>query len=167
MSDPVNLAELHTLVPVIWPVKPLAGSEAWARRLVNCPAGVPPSAADYAESALDLNDYLVKRRASTFVFDMCGDSMRGVGIFDGDKIVVDRSIQARAGMVIVAIVNGEHTIKRLHLAPQGVELWPENPIYAPIRLKPHEQLVVFGVVVGVVRKMPASGSQRPSASSMR
>jgi len=79
----------------------------------------------------------------------------GIGTYDGDKIVVDRSLEARHGMIIVAIVNGEHTIKRLHITSNGIELWPENPCYSPIRLKEHEELVVFGVVVGVVRKMQA------------
>lgn len=79
--------------------------------------------------------------------------MCGVGIFDGDKIVVDRSMEARHGMIIVAILNGEHTIKRLHITQDSVELRPENPCYSPIRLKEHEELVVFGVVVGVVRKL--------------
>ena len=153
MSNLANLAELHTLVPVIWPVNPLPEAKASPRFLVKCPAGFPSPAADYVESGLDLNDYLVKHRAATFIFDVCGDSMCGVGIYDGDKIVVDRSVEARHGMIIVAIVNGEHTIKRLHITPDGIELWPENPCYRPIRLKEHEELVVFGVVVGVVRKL--------------
>jgi DNA polymerase V len=155
MSDFVNLAELHTLVPVIWPVNPSPEAKASPRFLVKCPAGFPSPAADYVESGLDLNDYLVKHRAATFIFDVCGDSMCSVGIYDGDKIVVDRSVEARHGMIIVAIVNGEHTIKRLHITGNGIELWPENPCYSPIRLKEHEELVVFGVVVGVVRKMQA------------
>jgi DNA polymerase V len=153
MPDLVNLAELHTLVPVIWPVIPSPVAKASPRFLGKYPTGFPCPAADYVESGLDLNDYLVKHRAATFVFDVCGDSMCGVGIYDGDKIVVDRAIEARHGMIIVAIVNGEHTIKRLHMTGQGIELWPENPCYRPIRLKEHEELVVFGVVVGVVKKM--------------
>lgn len=153
MSTIVNLAELHTLVPVIWPVNPSPKAKESPLFLVKCPAGFPSPAADYVESGLDLNDYLVKHRAATFIFDVCGDSMCGVGIFDGDKIVVDRSIEARHGMIIVAIVNGEHTIKRLHITRDGIELRPENPCYSPMRLKEHEELVVFGVVVGVVRKL--------------
>lgn len=153
MSELVNLAELHTLVPVIWPVNPAPKSKESPLFLVKCPAGFPSPAADYVESGLDLNDYLVKHRAATFIFDVCGDSMCGIGIFDGDKIVVDRSMEARHGMIIVAILNGEHTIKRLHITQDGIELRPENPCYSPIRLKEHEELVVFGVVVGVVRKL--------------
>lgn len=153
MSDIVNLAELYTLVPVIWPVNPASKSKGTPHFLVKCPAGFPSPAADYVEFGLDLNDYLVKHKAATFIFDVCGDSMCSVGIFDGDKIVVDRSVEARHGMIIVAILNGEHTIKRLHITQGGIELRPENPCYSPIRLKEHEELVVFGVVVGIVRKL--------------
>jgi DNA polymerase V len=153
MSDPVQLAELHTLVPVIWPLNPLPEAKASPRCLVKYPAGFPSPAADYVDSGLDLNDYLVKHRAATFIFDVCGNSMCSVGIYDGDKIVVDRAVEARHGMIIVAMVNGEHTIKRLHITGNRIELWPENPCYLPIRLKAHEELVVFGVVVGVVRKL--------------
>jgi DNA polymerase V len=153
MSTLVNLAELPTLVPVVWPVHPAPQSKELPQFLVKCPQGFPSPAADYVESGLDLNDYLVKHRASTFIFDVCGDSMRGAGIFDGDKIVVDRSMEARHGAIIVAILNSEHTVKRLHISQDGVELRAENPRYSPIRLQEGEELTVFGVVVGVVRKL--------------
>lgn len=80
MSNIVNLAELHTLVPVIWPVNPSPKAKESPLFLVKCPAGFPSPAADYVESGLDLNDYLVKHRAATFIFDVCGDSMCGVGM---------------------------------------------------------------------------------------
>lgn len=79
--------------------------------------------------------------------------MIGAGIFDGDKIIVDRAVEARHGMIVVAILNGEHAIKRLHVGRDGIELRPENPCYRPIRIREHEELTVFGVVVGVVRKL--------------
>jgi DNA polymerase V len=153
MPTLVNLAELHTLVPVIWPVNPAPKAKDSPLFLTKRPAGFPSTATDYVESGLDLNDYLAKHRASTFIFDVCGDSMCGIGIFDGDKIVVDRSVEARHDMIIVAVLNEEHTIKRLHIGEDGIELRPENPRYSTIRLKDHEELVVFGVVVGVVRKL--------------
>lgn len=148
-----NLAEIHTLVPVIWPVNPAPKAQASPLFLVKCPAGFPSPAADYVESGLDLNDYLVRHKAATFCFDVCGDSMIGAGILDGDKIVVDRAVEPRHGMIVVAVINGEHTIKRLHIGRLGVELRPENPCYSPIRIKEYEELTVFGVVVGVVRKL--------------
>lgn len=153
MSSLVNLGELPTLVPVIWPINPAPAAKESPLFLVKCPAGFPSPAADYVESGLDLNDYLVKHRASTFIFDVCGESMRHAGIFDGDKIVVDRSIEARHGAIVVAVLNGEHTVKRLHIRGDGVELRAENPRYPPIVVREGEELVVFGVVVGVVRKL--------------
>jgi DNA polymerase V len=141
------------LVPVIWPVNPSPDPAESPLFLVKCPAGFPSPAADYVESGLDLNDYLVKHRAATFIFDVWGDSMIGAGIFDGDKIIVDRAVEARHGMLVVAIINGEHTVKRLHIGRDGTELRPENPRYRPIRLREFEELTIFGVVVGVVRKL--------------
>lgn len=148
----LDLSELPTLVPIIWPSRPNKQRDV-PLFLVKCPAGFPSPAADYVESGLDLNDYLVKHRASTFMFDVCGDSMRNVGIFDGDKIVVDRSVEARHGNIIVAILNGEHTVKRLYATEGIVELHAENPLYRPIRIREAEELHVFGVVVGVVRNL--------------
>lgn len=148
----VNLAELHTLVPVIWPLKP-TGSSLIPAYPVKCPAGYPSPAADFCETPLDLHAYLVKHRAATFIFDVCGDSMKNVGIFDGDKIVVDRAVEAKSGDIIVAILNGEHTVKRVHITPHGIELRPENHLYQTILLGEAEELIVFGVVVGVVRKL--------------
>ncbi|RZI59989.1 MAG: translesion error-prone DNA polymerase V autoproteolytic subunit [Pseudomonas sp.] len=150
--DLVNLAELHTLVPVIWPLKP-TGSSFIPAFPVKCPAGYPSPAADFCETPLDLHAYLVKHRAATFIFDVCGDSMKNAGIFDGDKIVVDRAVEAKSGDIIVAILNGEHTVKRVHITSDGIELRPENHLYQTILLGEAEELIVFGVVVGVVRKL--------------
>jgi DNA polymerase V len=150
--DLVNLAELHTLVPVIWPLKP-TGSSFIPAFPVKCPAGYPSPAADFCETPLDLHAYLVKHHAATFIFDVCGDSMKNAGIFDGDKIVVDRAVEAKSGDIIVAILNGEHTVKRVHITSDGIELRPENHLYQTILLREAEELIVFGVVVGVVRKL--------------
>ena len=150
--DLVNLAELHTLVPVIWPLKP-TGSSFIPAFPVKCPAGYPSPAADFCETPLDLHAYLVKHRAATFIFDVCGDSMKNAGIFDGDKIVVDRAVEAKSGDIIVAILNGEHTVKRVHITSDGIELRPENHLYQTILLGEAEELIVFRVVVGIVRKL--------------
>ena len=138
--------------PVIWPVKSARSATRPAFR-VRCPAGFPSPAADYCESALDLHEYLVKHRAATFIFDVCSDSMKNAGIFDGDKIVVDRAVEAKCGDIIVAILNGEHTVKRVWITSTGIELRPENHLYQTILLKEAEELIVFGVVIGVVRKL--------------
>lgn len=77
-------------------------------------AGFPSPAADYAEDGLDLNDYLVRNKPASFMFTVKGDSMMNAGIVEGDKVIVDRSVNAKSKDIVVAVVNGEYTIKRLY-----------------------------------------------------
>ena len=116
------------------------------------PAGFPSPATDYAEDGLDLNGYLVQHPAATFLFSVQGHSMQGAGILDGDKVVVDRSVQARHGHIVIAVVDGEFTLKRLYQRHNRLELHPDNPDFQPIRLTPGKQLEIWGVVVGAVRR---------------
>ena len=134
--------------------QPLAASERQPLRLLGHPlsAGFPSPAEPCEEEALDLNAYLVRHQASTFLFTVKGDSMKGAGIAAGDKVLVDRALEARHGDIVVAAVAGEYTLKRLHLRDGDVALLPENPAYAPIRLREGAELQVWGVVVGLVRR---------------
>ena len=116
------------------------------------PAGFPSPATDYAEDGLDLNGYLVQHPAATFLFSVQGHSMQGAGILDGDKVVVDRSVQARHGLIVIAVVDGEFTLKRVYQRHNRLELHPDNPDFQPIRLTPGKQLEIWGVVVGTVRR---------------
>ena len=120
-------------------------------------AGFPSPAADYAEDGLDLNDYLIRNKPATFMFTVRGDSMIGASIEDGDKVLVDRALTPKSRDIIVAVVDGEYTIKRLYKSRGHVELRPENPHYTPIVLKDGTDLQTWGVVVGVVRRYPARG----------
>ena len=115
-------------------------------------AGFPSPAADYAEDGLDLNDYLVRNKPASFMFSVKGDSMMNAGIVEGDKVIVDRSLNPRSNDIVVAVVNGEYTIKRLYKQADEVELRPENPAYLPIVFKEGSELEIWGVVVGVVRR---------------
>ena len=115
-------------------------------------AGFPSPAADYAEDGLDLNDYLVRNKPASFMFTVKGDSMMNAGIVEGDKVIVDRSVNAKNKDIVVAVVNGEYTIKRLYKTASKVELRPENPAYAPILFKEGSELEIWGVIVGVVRR---------------
>lgn len=117
-------------------------------------AGFPSPAADYAEEGLDLNDYLVRNKPATFMFTVKGDSMIGASIEEGDKVVVDRALNPKHDDIVVAVVDGEYTIKRLYRHQGRVELRPENPAYSPIMFTEGIELVVWGVVVGVVRRYP-------------
>lgn len=115
-------------------------------------AGFPSPATDYMEEPLDLNTFLVRHKAATYAFAVKGQSMRDAGIHDGDKVLVDRSINPKHGQIVVAVVNGDYTIKRLHSVAGCIELHAENPEFLPRKFQDGEHLEVWGVVVGVIRR---------------
>jgi DNA polymerase V len=117
------------------------------------PAGFPSPADDYVEDRLDLNQLLVQNKSATFFLRVKGDSMFNAGIHDGDIIVVDRSVEPVDGSVVVAVVDGELTIKRLVLCNGVAELRAENPKYAPIRFKEGQELTIWGVVTSSVHSV--------------
>ena len=115
-------------------------------------AGFPSPAGDYVEDGLDLNNYLVQSKSATLIFTVRGESMIVAGIHDGDKVVVDRALKAKHNDIVVAVVDGEYTIKRLYKYRGRIELRPENPDYQPIMFTEGNELQIWGVVIGVVRK---------------
>lgn len=115
-------------------------------------AGFPSPAAGYVEQALDLNDLCVKRPAATFFVRVEGESMIDAGIRPGDILVVDRSLTAQHGDIVIACLFGDMTVKELQLQP-SVRLLPHNRHYAPIDISADSQLDIFGVVTGVVRTL--------------
>lgn len=117
------------------------------------PAGLPSPADDHIEDALDLNAHLVRRPAATFLVRAQGESMTGAGIHDGDLLVVDRSLEPRTGSVVIAVVDGELTVKRLKLEGGGAWLMPENPAYAPLAVGDGQDLIIWGVVAHVVHSL--------------
>lgn len=119
---------------------------------VKVSAGFPSPAADYEEKTLDINEYLIRNPISTFFFPVQGESMQGAEIFDGDVLVVDRSIKARHGHIVVAFVNGERLVKRLHHRNGRVALLAENPIYKPLEIQEGLELTVWGVVIGKFKR---------------
>lgn len=114
-------------------------------------AGFPSPADDHLETPLDLNAHLVAHPAATFVVRVQGDSMAGAGIRDGDLLVVDRAREVRSGAIVVAVVDGELTVKRLRLGRDGVRLEAENPAYRPILVRESAELVIWGVVAHAIR----------------
>jgi DNA polymerase V len=115
-------------------------------------AGFPSPADEYAESALDLNTYLIRNKVSTFFFRVIGDSMTGANIHDGDLLVVDRSIEPKHGHIVLAVINNDYTVKRLYRHDGVIELHAENPAYPPIHFQEHDELQVWGVVIGAVSR---------------
>ena len=116
-------------------------------------AGFPSPAQDYLESGIDLNRELVKNPSSTFFGRVSGDSMAGAGIEDGDLIVIDKSISASEGDVAVCFVDGEFTLKRIHIENDFVWLVPENPKYRRIKVTPDQNFMVWGVVTYSIKKI--------------
>lgn len=114
------------------------------------PAGFPSPADNELDQVLDLNRYLFRHPAATFLARVRGDSMLGAGIHDGDLIAVDRALPARDGHVVVAVLDGEHTVKRLSRRDGRLWLVPENDQYAPVEVGPEAQLVICGVVTHVI-----------------
>ena len=109
------------------------------------PAGFPSPAQDYYEGPIDLTEQLVKDKAATFIVRVVGDSMEGAGISDGDELLVDRSLEPRHGDVIVAVLDGELTVKRLWLTAHGVVLHAENQKYPDIHIAELADFRVWGV----------------------
>lgn len=116
------------------------------------PAGFPSPADDYVEGQLDLHEYLIARPAATFYVRVVGNSMLGAGIYPGDILVVDRAREARHDAIVVAVVDGELTVKRLYWRADGVALHPENHDYQPIQIGEDIDFEIWGVVCGVVRR---------------
>lgn len=115
-------------------------------------AGFPAPGDDQVENILDINDLVVKNPASTFFVRVEGDSMIGAGIFNGDVLVVDRSVDPSDKMIVVAAVNGELVVKRLSIQKNTQLLVSENANYEPITIGDGEECFIWGVVVGSVRQ---------------
>src|SRR6186713_2454181 len=105
-------------------------------------AGFPSPAEDWIEGALDLNQLLIKRPAATFYLTVKGDSMQGAGIFEGDILIVDRSMKPAHGKIVIASVQGDFTVKRLHKVGNVLRLVPENPAYPSIEIHPEMEFQI-------------------------
>ncbi len=116
-------------------------------------AGFPSPAEQYIESPLDLNELLVTRPAATFFVRAAGDSMTGAGIHPNDILVVDRSLEAHDGSVVIASVNDEFTVKFLRRDNTGIRLEAANRRYKPILLNGEMELKLFGVVTAVIHRL--------------
>lgn len=124
--------------------------------LSRVPAGFPSPADDYLEEGCDLNQWLVRNRTATYFFVISGDSVDRLNIVDGDRVVVDCSLEPQHGDIVIAIINGEgHTIKRLHKTQTEVALEPDssNPIHKRRVMTEFDEWMVWGVVTSVVRKL--------------
>jgi DNA polymerase V len=119
--------------------------------LTKIQAGFPSPADDYLENTLDLNDYLVKKPAATFLVRVTGDSMINAGIHHGNLLIVDRSLRPRHDSIILANLGGEFTVKRLYQRNGMVKLVPENKSFPIIDVTHHSDFEICGVVVHTIK----------------
>lgn len=115
-------------------------------------AGFPSPADDYIDRRLDLNQLLIKNPAATFFVRAAGDSMIGAGIHHDDILVVDRALEATKGKIVIAVVNGELTVKRLCEERGVCRLVAENPVYGTIEISEETGFEVWGVVTSVIHR---------------
>lgn len=113
-------------------------------------AGFPSPADDHLQNNLNLQEALIPRPAATFLMRVKGDSMEGCGIFSGDLLIVDRSLPPVDGAVVIAVLNGEFTVKQLRLSQKTILLAAANADYTPIVVKAGMEFQVWGVVTYVV-----------------
>lgn len=116
-------------------------------------AGFPSPADDYQEERLDFNEYLVSHPAATFCLRVSGDSMINAGIRSGDILVVDRAITPSDNRIVVAIINGELTVKRISKHADRLLLIPDNPEYEPIVITEEMNFEIWGVVTHVIHSL--------------
>ena len=114
------------------------------------PAGFPSPADDHLEATIDLNQHYIRHPSATFFVRVQGHSMNGAGIHNGDMLVIDRSLEAKSGSIVIAIVNAELTVKRLVFNGDEVWLMPENPEFEPIQINEDMELHIWGVVAHVI-----------------
>ena len=110
-------------------------------------AGFPSPADDYTEENIDLNEHLISNPFSTFFLRVKGDSMINAGIKDKDLIIVDKSLIAKPGDIVIAMIDGEFTIKRLSIKNDELYLKAENNNYPDFRFKNHIDVQIWGVVI--------------------
>lgn len=114
-------------------------------------AGFPSPAEDFSEKKIDLNQILIKNPSATFFCRVDGDSMKDIGILDGDLLVVDRSIEPSSGKVAVCFIDGEFTLKKIKVEKDCCWLIPANESYAPVKITEDNEFVIWGIVKHVIK----------------
>lgn len=116
-------------------------------------AGFPSPADDFKELRISIDQEVVKNEEATFYARVDGQSMQGAGLDDGDLLVIDRSKEPEDNAIAVCFIDGEFTVKRLKVEEECIFLIPENPNYKPIKVTEDNQLIIWGVVTYVVKKI--------------
>ena len=115
-------------------------------------AGFPSPADDHLEDTLDLNTHLIHHQEATFFVKAQGDSMIGAGIHQGDILIVDKSLTPKSGKIVIAVVDGEFTVKRLHKYKGNITLKAENPEFEDIKIRGTDELILWVIVNSVIHQ---------------
>jgi DNA polymerase V len=114
-------------------------------------AGFPSPALDFADLSIDLNKHLVKHPSATFYGRVKGFSMQDEGISDGDLLVIDKSLEAHNGKIVVCFIDGEFTVKKIKLEKDHCWLMPANKDYKPILVTDENDFLIWGIVTYVIK----------------
>ena len=118
----------------------------------SIPAGFPSPAEDHIDIPLDLNEHLIRHPAATFYVYAKGNSMQNSGIYDGDLLIVDRAIEPKLKNIVIAVIDGEFTVKRISKIKNKIYLLPDNKEYQPIEIKDSLNFQIWGVVIYTIHK---------------
>ena len=116
-------------------------------------AGFPSPAGDFKQERLSLDQELIKNKEATFFARVSGESMINAGLEDGDLIVIDRSLEPTNNKIAVCFIDGEFTVKRLQVKKNKIWLKPENTNYKAIEVKEDNELIIWGIVTNVIKKL--------------
>ncbi len=122
-------------------------------------AGFPSPSDEYSEGSFDLKEYLLPHKETTFYVRVTGESMLNIGIYPNDMLVVDRSITPAYGHVIIALINGEMTVKRLEKIQNKLFLCSENDNFPDIHVTEDDDFAVWGVVTNVIHSLVPSNNK--------
>ena len=116
-------------------------------------AGFPSPAGDFKQERISLDKELIKNKEATFFARVSGESMINAGLEDGDLIVIDRSLEPTNNKIAVCFIDGEFTVKRLQVKKNKIWLNPENTNYKAIEVKENNELIIWGIVTNVIKKL--------------
>ncbi|MGA1777003.1 MAG: LexA family protein [Flavobacteriaceae bacterium] len=123
----------------------------WAQEGIS--AGFPSPADDFKELRISIDQEVVRNEAATFYARVSGESMQGAGLDDGDLLVIDRSLEPKDNKIAVCFIDGEFTVKRLKVEADCIYLMPENKKYPPLKVTEENELIIWGIVTYVVKKL--------------
>ena len=132
-----------------------AGSKTYTQQEVKTAnaTGFGAASDDHAERGIDLNEQLIRNKPATFFMKVRGEARIGAGIFDGDTVIVDRSIKPVSGRIVIAVLNGDMLIRRLENRFNKLRLIPETDRLAPIDVDPFAEFSIWGVVTYVIHAL--------------